>query len=481
MLEKIDDTKVFTYFEEISRIPRGSGNNTAISNYLVDFARKHQLEYEQDQQENVIIRKKASKGYENKPTVILQGHMDMVCEKEINCKHDFLTEPLDLQIDGDYVYAKGTTLGGDDGIAVAYALAILDNDTIVHPAIEAVITTDEETGMDGAIGLDVSKLKGTWFINIDSEEEGTILTSCAGGMSVNGTYPLNREEKKGTVIELKVSGLQGGHSGTEIDKNRENAVLLLGRILNELKNEKVEFDIITIDGGLKDNAIPRDAVAEVLVTDVEAFEKQFTAVIGNLKKEVAASEPNAEMLCLEKGMQERRVFSKKVKENILLFFQLSPNGVQKMSAAISGLVESSLNLGICRTDEKDLFLSFSIRSSVQSYKQYLGEKMKQLIQLTRGHFEKKSEYPAWEYRADSPLRELCIKVYKEQYGEEPKIEAIHAGLECGILADKNKNLDMVSIGPDIYDIHTPKERLVISSTQRVYQFLLGILKEICEK
>lgn len=481
MLEKIDSTKVFTYFEEISCIPRGSGNNTAISNYLVDFAKKHQLEYEQDACENVIIRKAGSKGFEDKPTVILQGHMDMVCEKEADCQHDFLKEPLDIQIDGDYVYAKGTTLGGDDGIAVAYALAILDDDTIVHPPIEVVITTDEETGMDGAIGLDASKLKGTYFINIDSEEEGTILTSCAGGMSVNGTYQLDRKEAEGIVIELTVSGMQGGHSGTEIDKNRENAVLSLGRMLAEMQNEKLCFDLISIDGGLKDNAIPRDAKAKILISDIEVFANIFDKIVKNMKNEVSANEPEACFAYVQKGMQKTKVFSNEVKQNLIFFLEQTPNGVQKMSAVIPGLVESSLNLGICRTEEKEVFLSFSIRSSVQSYKQYLGQRMKHLIESTGGAFEKKSEYPAWEYRADSPLRELCVKVYKEQYGESPKIEAIHAGLECGILADKNKALDMVSIGPDIYDIHTPKERLVISSTQRVYKFVLGILKEICQK
>lgn len=479
MLEGIDSTKVFEYFEQISRIPRGSGNNTAISNYLVEFAKEHNLEYKQDSCENVIIWKEASKGQEDKPAVILQGHMDMVCEKEAGCNHDFTKDPLDLQIDGDYIYAKGTTLGGDDGIAVAYALAILADDSIVHPALEVVITTDEETGMDGAIGLDTSVLKGSYLLNLDSEEEGTILTSCAGGMTVNGTFTWGKVERVGYPVTIQVSGLQGGHSGTEIDKNRENAVLVLTRVLREISVENIAFYLSVIEGGLKDNAIPREAKSIILVKEKNNLEEVVNRITASLKKEMESSEPELSIVCDFAEKTKMYVADKEMTEHMLFFFEQVPNGVQKMSAAIPGLVESSLNLGICKTTEEGLFVSFSVRSSLQSYKEYIGMKLEDLIRFLGGTFAKKSEYPGWEYRSESKLREILIDVYEEQYKNPPVIEAIHAGLECGILAGKMPDLDIVSIGPDIFDIHTPKERLSISSTKRVYQFVLGVLEKLC--
>ena len=480
MLEGIDSTKVFEYFEQISRIPRGSGNNTAISNYLVEFAKEHNLEYKQDSCENVIIWKEASKGQEDKPVVMLQGHMDMVCEKEADCEHDFTKEPLDLQMDGDFIYAKGTTLGGDDGIAIAYALAILADDSIVHPALEVVITTDEETGMDGAIGLDTSVLKGSYLLNLDSEEEGTILTSCAGGMTVNGTFNWRKVERVGYPVTIQVNGLKGGHSGTEIDKNRENAVLVLTRLLQEMQAANIAFYLSAIEGGLKDNAIPREAKSIILVKDKSNLEEVLNQVADSLKKEMGNSEPDLVITYNIAEETKMYVTDKELTEHMLFFFEQVPNGVQKMSAAIPGLVESSLNLGICRTTEEGLFVSFSVRSSVQSYKEYIGIKLKDLICFLGGTFAKKSEYPAWEYRSESKLREIAVAVYEEQYKKPPVIEAIHAGLECGILAGKMPDLDIVSIGPDIFDIHTPKERLSISSTKRVYQFVLGVVERICD-
>ena len=480
MLEGIDSTKVFEYFEQISRIPRGSGNNTAISNYLVEFAKEHKLEYKQDSCENVIIWKKASKGQEDKPVVILQGHMDMVCEKEAGCDHDFTKEPLDLQMDGDFIYAKGTTLGGDDGIAIAYALAILADETIVHPALEVVITTDEETGMDGAIGLDTSVLKGSYLLNLDSEEEGTILTSCAGGMTVNGTFAWRKVEREGYPVTIQISGLKGGHSGTEIDKNRENAVMVLTRVLREMHANNIAFYLSAVDGGLKDNAIPRDAKSVILVKEKNGLESVLNQIVEKLKKEMENSEPEISVSYSVADRTKMHIIDKELTERMLFFFEQVPNGVQKMSAAIPGLVESSLNLGICKTTEEGLFVSFSVRSSVQSYKEYIGLRLKDLIYFLGGTFAKKSEYPAWEYRSESKLREIAVAVYEEQYKKSPVIEAIHAGLECGILAGKMPDLDIVSIGPDIFDIHTPKERLSISSTKRVYQFVLAVLEKICD-
>lgn len=480
MLKGLEPAKVFYFFEEISRIPRGSGNTTAISNYLVEFAKKRGLAYRQDAYENVIIWKDASVGYEHCKTVMLQGHMDMVCEKELDSTHDFSKDGLQLKVVSDCVYAEGTTLGGDDGIAVAYALAILDDDAIKHPPLEVVITTDEETGMDGAIGLDCSDLKSEYFINIDSEEEGTILTSCAGGMTVNARFPIRKLKKTGYVVDITLKGLQGGHSGTEIDKNRENAVYMLGRMLTALKHRKVDYRLMEINGGLKDNAIPRSAQVKFLIKDKESATEQIQAVIDMIKKELEHSEPDAAFIMSVSELQTTDIIEDAVTKKVAFFLEQTPNGVQRMSAAIPGLVESSLNMGICKTDEHEIAFSFSLRSSLQSYKVYMKNKLKDLVQELGGIFEVKSEYPAWEYRADSPLRELMVRVYEEQYGEKPAIEAIHAGLECGILADKMPGLDMVSIGPDILDIHTPKERLIISSTQRVYTYLLRVLEAMKE-
>lgn len=486
MLEKIDDTGVFQYFEEISKIPRGSGNTDAISAYLVAFAKKHQLRYRQEDCGNVIIWKDASVGCEAAPTTMLQGHMDMVCEKESSVEHDFKKDPLQLRMNEQYIWAEGTTLGGDDGIAIAYALAILADSTIQHPALEVVITIDEETGMDGAIALETEDLKSKYFINLDSEEEGVLLTSCAGGMSVNGTFPIERQKKTGYVVSLRISGLQGGHSGTEIDKNRENAVLLQGRILHclqEAMEEKTGTGIclVELQGGKKDNAIPRDAESLVLVNHPTVASAALEEINEMLKCEMIGREPNIKVEYeVETTQSEMEVVDLAYTKEWIFFLNHVPNGVQKYSAVIPGLVESSLNLGICETKENMFYVSFSIRSSLQSYKAYIASLVKEMIVSARGRYEEKSAYSAWEYKVDSTLRSNMIAVYEEQYGVTPKVEAIHAGVECGILSGKMPELDMVSIGPDILDIHTPKEKMDIASAQRVYEYLKAVLRKICE-
>lgn len=480
MLENIDSTGVFGFFEQISRIPRGSGNNTQISNYFVQFAKEHNLSYIQDEHENVIIYKSASKGYENKPTVILQGHMDMVCEKSSKSSHDFRKEPLELQVEGDFIFAKDTTLGADDGIALAYALAILADDMLVHPPLEVVITTDEETGMNGALGLDTGKLKGSYLINLDSEEEGVLLTGCAGGMSVNARFPFNLVKKEGYAVTICVSGLKGGHSGTEIDKNRENAVLLLGRVLLELKDAGVCFYLGQIQGGEKDNVIPNEAQVTIVVKDLEKTEEVLQQVFASMEMELRQCEPDIQLSFSKEEKKLRAVSEEIFTKQMLLFLEQVPYGVQKMSASIPGLVESSINLGICRTDSDSIYFSFSIRSSLQSYKKYIGKKVRDLVEYLGGSYRFESEYPAWEYRPESQLREWMTEVFMKQYGKKPKVEAIHAGLECGILSGKMKDLDIISIGPDVFDIHTVHERLSISSTQRVYQYLLAVLRKVCD-
>lgn len=481
-LEEIEYKGIFRYFEEISNIPRGSRNNQAISDYLVEFAQKRGFEYWQDEFLNVVIIKEATKGYEHVPTLIIQGHMDMVCEKAPGIDHDFLKEGLDLAIDGDFVYAKGTTLGGDDGIAIAYALAILDDDSIIHPRLELLITTDEEIGMDGAIGLDASKLHGKQMLNIDSEEEGILLISSAGGLTGTCKLPIEYENKTGSQYEIQISGLQGGHSGTEIHKNRFNASLLLGRVLFELCSG-ADYDLVDIYGGLKDNSIPRESTAVILVTpqNEQHIQSALLQVSKTLREELRSSEPGLKITMDKVGeRKEVLVMLPESFRNIIFMLLNTPNGVQVHSSDIEGLVESSLNLGILKIIEKEVYFCYSVRSSKNTYKHYLSSKLQFLIEYMGGTYEIRGEYAPWEYKSDSKLREKLIQVYQKMYQTAPKIEAIHAGLECGILASKIKDLDIVSLGPNIYDIHTPEERLSISSAKRVYDYLLECFKELCE-
>lgn len=476
LLEK-DYKKVFHYFSEISAVPRGSKNNTAISNYLVEFAKSHNLTYVQDEYENVIMIKEASEGYENAPAVIIQGHMDMVCEKTSDCTHDFLTEGIELYVDGDYIHADRTTLGGDNGIAVAYALSLLDDETLKHPRIEVIITTDEEVGMEGAIGVDVSNLQGKYLLNVDSEDEGTIFVSSAGGLTATCELPLKRTNEKGVKVELTISDLQGGHSGAEIHKNRVNATKLMGRLLFELR-EHVSFYVSDIRGGLKDNAIPRDSVATIVVEseDVDVCLNKVEELTRKYKSEYSSCEPNMMIQAVKGGEDKVNVLHPISFEKVLFLLVNAPNGVQAMSNDIPGLVETSLNLGIFHIEEERAVFCYSVRSSVNSQREFLKNKLEYMSTFLGGDFLVRSEYPAWEYKKDSKLREYLCKVFKEEYGYEPKLEAIHAGLECSFFAEKIPGVDIVSFGPNMMDIHTPKERLSISSSIRVYKFIEKVLE-----
>lgn len=480
VLDQIDYKNVFHYFEEISNIPRGSGNNQPMSDYLIAFAKERGLSYTRDEALNVIITKEATAGYETCPTLILQGHMDMVCEKKSETDHDFLTQGLDLCIEDDFIYAKGTTLGGDDGVAVAYILAILDSETIEHPRLEMVITTDEEIGLIGATNLDASSLQGTFMINLDSEEEDILLTSCAGGMSSVCKLPLSYKKTEGKKVSVIIKGLLGGHSGAEIDKKRVNADILLGRLLMDLS--KYPFELLSIEGGLKDNAIPREAVAELVVKEEDSYGliNEIKFLSEKYKNEYRTNEPDLAIGIQQGEEREYLVLDERTKENVMFFLLQAPNGIQTMSSNIEGLVESSLNLGILRMSEEEIEFSFSVRSSVSSYKWFLSEKLKNLITFLGGTYDYHGEYPGWEFKKNSKLRDIYCNSYKEMFGKDIKVEAIHAGLECGIIAEKLDNLDIISIGPNIYDIHTTEERLSISSTKRIFDLLLKVLKDFAE-
>ncbi len=479
ILENLEPKEVFRYFEEISRIPRGSGNTDAISSYCEEFARAHSLSYLRDSYGNIVIYKQGSTGYEISDPLILQGHLDMVCEKnfEYDSRHDFKKDALNLAVMDDYIYAKGTTLGGDDGIAVAYLLAILADDTINHPPLEAVFTVDEEIGMLGAAAFDTSCLQAKRLINIDNEVEGELLTSNAGGRMVTCEVPVRYCEKQGIKYNLVICGLLGGHSGMEIDKYRGNANLLMGRLLHYI-GTKINFDISYLKGGLQDNAIPREAKAEILVHErdagkLENYIHEFEATIQN---EYRTIENNIMIYCENMEQAELRVLTPKTKERIVFLLMTIPDGIQKMSPDTDHLVQTSSNAGIMRLTEAAFELIISIRSSVSSEKQALNDKLKYLTETIGGKYQIESDYPAWEYREKSPLRDLMFRTFQQYYGHNPRLAGIHAGLECGIFYEKMEGIDIVSFGPDIENIHTPREKLSISSVKRTWEYLLQVLE-----
>lgn len=478
VLSNLEPKNVFHYFEEICSIPHGSGNVEQISNYLVKFAQDRHLYYIQDELKNVIIVKEATQGYENEPAVILQGHMDMVAVKKPDCGIDMKKEGLRVAVDGDKVYAEGTSLGGDDGIAVAYSLALLDSDSIRHPRLEVIVTVDEEVGMDGARGIDLSMLTGHRMLNLDSEDEGIFLTSCAGGARVNCHLPLAFERKEGIAYEISVKGLLGGHSGGEIHKERGNSNCLMGRILYRL-TERLDVGIQSISGGLADNAIPRQTTAVVVVKNEDSarFAEIIDATASKIAQELATRDPDVKVAVRKIGKGSYSCVCGEQSSRCASCLFALPNGVQAMSADMPGLVETSLNLGILELEEDGLRAEFSVRSSVESAKNALIGRLEAVMKLAGGHNEVTGDYPGWRYRVDSPLREKMVALYERMYGCKPEVEAIHAGLECGLLGSKIEDLDCVSIGPDMQDIHTTEETLSISSTARVWEFLVRLLEE----
>lgn len=469
VLSGLEPAKVFHIFEDICAIPHGSGNTKAISDYCVNFAKSRGLLVFRDKLNNVIIKKPASAGYENHGAVVLQGHLDMVCEKDADIDFDFLREGLRLKTDGEFVFADGTTLGGDDGIAVAMALAVLDDDSLRHPPLEAVFTTDEETGMYGAAGLDTTQLAAEKFINIDSENEGTFTVGCAGGCRVDIRLPLTISNVDVPAYSVKISGLIGGHSGTEINKGRLNANKILGDFLAGIGGEVF---ISSISGGSKDNAIPVNAGC-VICTNKD--------VISAAEKFVSANRLPSDKdlkITVNRINDCACAFSALSSKQIIDMLRELPNGVQAMSADIKGLVETSLNIGVMKTENDAFSVTLSVRSSKSRQKDQLVKRLERTAKKFGADFSVRGDYPAWEYRRNSPLRDKMVNVFKEMYGKEPKIEIIHAGLECGLFSEKIKNIDAVSIGPDLYDIHTPRERLSVSSAKRTYNYICRVLEAL---
>lgn len=484
VLSSLEPHKVFEYFEEICSIPHGSSNTKKISDYLVTFAREHNLRYIKDQSNNVIIFKDGTPGYEASAPVMLQGHMDMVCEKDKDCNIDFERDGLELVLKDGIISANGTTLGGDDGIAVAYALAILDSSDIPHPPLEAVFTVDEEIGMLGAAAIDCSPLKSKIMLNLDSEDEGYLLVSCAGGVTAASHIPVSfipAADK--THMSINISGLLGGHSGVEIDKNRANANILFGRILYTL-DKKLSFNLVSIEGGLKDNAIVKTAVAVIAVneSDIQTVKDCVSHLESLFKHEYVVSDPDikvaAEITDSSSEAAANDMMDNISTNRVIAALVNMPYGIQGMSSNIEGLVESSLNLGILKTTDTEVVLSYCVRSSIASRKQEMLDKITSLTELLSGYVTLTGDYPAWEYRQDSPLRDLMKDIFTEQYGREPVIQALHAGVECGLFAGKIPDLDCVSFGPDMKDIHTTNESMDVESVKRTWEYTLEILKRL---
>ena len=479
-MEKIYSVRheeIFKYFYEICSIPHGSGDMGKISSYCMEFAKKHGLDAVCDDAKNVIIYKNGSKGYEGSEPIILQGHLDMVCQKTEESGIDFFVDGITVLNDGDYLVADGTTLGADNGIAVSMILAILASKDLPHPPIEAVFTTDEEIGMLGAMALDFSRISAKKMINIDSEEQDVLTVSCAGGSDFKFLIKKETEEKTGTEVVFAVRGLKGGHSGVEINSGRVNANVLMARILNHVKND-CDFDILSVNGGDKSNAIPVSSKAVLITKNAEQLKNALDSYCEIIKKEISEREKGFAYDISINDEKNFVVLNRKTRDKLIFLMLCTPNGVVEMSAEIENLVETSLNLGILKTEEDEIILHYALRSNKKSAMAFLEEKLKSISSFLECEAHVFGHYPPWEYKENSKLQRIYKEKYKEKFGDFPKVEAIHAGLECGVFASKTDDMDCISIGPDMKDVHTVNERLSISSTEAIFDILLEVLKAL---
>lgn len=480
VLTQIEPKEVMSYFEEICQIPRRSGEEKAISDYLTAFGKNLKLETIQDEALNVIIKKPGTVGYENAPTVIIQGHTDMVCEKNQGTEHDFEKDPLKLRVIDDFIYATDTTLGADNGIAVAYAMALLASNSIPHPPLEVVLTSDEETGMSGAMGVSSENVKGKILINIDNEVEGQILVSCAGGVRTKAMINIDFEEPTtDEVVEISIRGLKGGHSGIEIHNERGNSNKIIGRILKDIL-DTIDIRIISLNGGSKDNAIPREADVKLHLnkSDLNKLNNLIEKWQGVLSNELQHSDPDVKVSVNVLTEKVNKVFTKDCTERVINLLFVYPNGVNTRSVVIEDLVESSTNIGVLTTTDEKVILESAVRSSVKTLKENIVERMTILAKAFGAEIDIHASYPEWQYIKDSKLRDVAKEVHVDMFGKEPEIVAIHAGVECGILNEKLGDLDMISIGPNLYDIHTPQEHMSISSVKNTWEYLKAILEQI---
>lgn len=470
----IEPKKVFEFFYELNQIPRGSGNEKHVSDYLVNFAKKRNLDVIQDEENNVIIRKPASKGYENSKGVILQGHMDMVCVKDEDSDHDFDKDPIDMRLDGDFLKANKTTLGADDGIAVAYAMAILDGD-YKHAPLEVLITTSEETGMNGAFAIKSGMLDGKRLLNIDSEEEGEFLVSCAGGARFHAYFPIQREDFDGKALKLTIRGLTGGHSGGEIIKQRANSNKLMARLLSAIR-KTTQLRLIKLEGGSKDNAIPSVTKASIVVKDENAAKKATKDLFELFKSEFAAKEKSMELEIEDTAAD--KPFTEKLTNQLTDYLLAVQDGVVKMSEDMDNLVQTSLNTAVIKEANDKIIVVSSVRSSVESEMDFLLDRMEVTAKAFGAETYIGSRYPGWEYQKDSELRDIAKSTYKQVYGKDAVFTAIHAGVECGLLKKVMPDCDMISYGPDMFDVHSPKERLDVKSAKRVFDYTVKLLENL---
>lgn len=497
-INELSSSEVFSYFQEICAIPHGSGNTGMIADYCLEFAKLHGLKARKDAADNVVIFKAGSSGYEDCEPVILQGHLDMVCEKEPDCDIDMSVQSIKACTDGKMVWADGTTLGADDGIAIAFILAVLASDTIAHPPIQAVLTSDEEIGMLGARDLDTSDLTAKRLINIDSENEGILYVSCAGGVRAECDIPVVYEDAVGWVadgeqddnasdaagngqvcFEVKISGLAGGHSGVEIHKQHTNAIRLLASLLSHASGV-ADFRLVSLSGGGKENAIPKEAKAVVSVRSCDAttFEQSIKESEAVWMQEISATEPYAKIEVEKTDAAADKVLDSKSTANVIYALWLSPDGVYKMSQEINGMVQTSLNLGTAYLEDDKLVYKYLIRSNTAAGKKLLLERVTTFVKHLSGKVVTMSDYPAWEYKSNSQLRKICVDSFTNVYGHEPEVTSIHAGLECGILAGKMPGVDMISFGPTLESVHTPDECMDAASVERTWEYLLEILKSL---
>jgi len=472
--------KVLGFFEEISKIPRGSGNEKAISDYLVDFGEKRGLVTKQDEALNVVIYKPGSPGHENRPPLILQSHMDMVCEKNADTTHDFLTDPISLRVDGDYLFANGTTLGADNGVGVAVGLALLDSDDIAHPPLEIVFTAEEETTMKGISNLDPGWFKARRMINMDSGSDTTFCVGCAGGGRLDFTVPVKRESLTGEMVckLLTVRGLLGGHSGVEIHLGKANSIRILGRALDALKAE-LDLRLISVSGGLKANAIPREADAVIALppADIGKAEQILVALQQTLRTEYRVPDPDI-TLALVPTQEYTEAFTCDSAKKVISAMLLLPFGVLHMSYDIPGLVETSNNVGVMETTPEGVSIDCALRSSVPSRRLLVRKQIEALADALEVKVDFGHGYPGWTYNPDSPLLADAIAEYCKLYNEEPNIEAVHAGLECGFMLEKIPDMDIISYCCKIFDGHTPNEHLSISSLNRTWKYTLALLESL---
>ena len=472
----IKPERVFYHFEEISKIPRESYNEKAISDYLVEFGKKLNLETYQDKYYNVILRRKATPGYENAPGIVIQGHMDMVCEKESDSNHDFKKDPIDLIVDGNRLRANKTTLGGDNGIAIAMGMAILEDESIKCGTIELLATTSEEIDLNGALSLEPNVLKGKMLINIDSEDEGVVTVGSAGGVEIDILLPIEKETVSNVnLYTLSLEKLQGGHSGVEINQKRGNANKILVEVLHNLK-ALTDYNLIEVLGGSKDNAIPRSGKV-VLASSKDI--KDIIAKVANEVKEKYSSFEKEMSFTLEATIAKEIVaLSNKTLDSYIKTIEEIPTGVNTWMKEYPEIVESSDNLAIVKTLDENINIIVSLRSSDPEVLNELKEKIASILKENNASFEFSAGYPEWKFRAESKLREKALEVYKKLYNKDMKVEVIHAGLECGAISQNYPDIDFISVGPNLRDVHTPSEYLEIDSTERVYNYVVELINSL---